>query len=184
MLAVSCGANSGADKTNSSSASSPKPLSQRLNEKNGYKQNSTGEWVAQSNQRSSFEQQKKSPYFQGNYEKKSYQTEAYTKKSWWGNKDYGRKEYDNDKDGSRFQQQSRFDNQGAPETGTAAELPGTYQTNNYATNPARETGKSKLAKPSDKQTDTRRKAYPAPEIIDWRQQRALSLEQSKGILGR
>ena len=205
MLAVACTANSGggspgspsssgspgssvsSNKTSSASSSSntsgPKPLSQRLEEKTGYKQTSNGAWVPQSNQRSSFEKKGKSPYFQGEYQKKSYQTEGYAKKSWWGNKDYGRKEYENDKDGSHFQKNSRFDNQGAPESGAEADLPGAYQTNNYATHSAREASKGKLAKPSNTQTDTRRKVYPAPEIIDWRQQRTLSLEQSKGLLG-
>ena len=59
-----------------------------------------------------------------------------------------------------------------------------YETGNYATGAAREAGLNGIAKPSDAVTDRRRKVYKAPDIIDYEQQRALSLEQSKGFLGR
>lgn len=161
-----------------------KPLSERLDEKNGYTQDADGNWVPRSDKRSSFENQGKSPYFQDKYEKKSFKTGDYKKKSWWGSKEYGRKEYAGNTDGSRFQQASRLDGQGARESGSAADLPAAYQTGNYATSAARETGRTDLTKPSDAETDVRRRVYQAPEIIDWREQRSLSLEQSKGILGR
>jgi hypothetical protein len=180
MLAVSCASS---DKAAKPAAPELKPLSQRLNQKNGYKQDTQGNWVPQNDQRSSFESKGKSPYFQGEYARKSYQTTDYAKKSWWGNKDYGRKPYAGDTDGSRFQKKSRFSQQGAPESDTAADLPGAYQTGTYATGAARETGRDGISKPSDTETDIRRRVYQSPEIIDWREQRSLSLEQSKGILG-
>jgi hypothetical protein len=185
LLPVSCASDSGGGKPADSAAApaSHKPLSQRLQEKNGYQQDANGNWVPQNDQRSSFEAKGKSPYFQGKYDKKTYQTGEYSKKSWWGNKDYGRQEYAGNTDGSRFQKSSRFDGQGARETGTDADLPGPYQTGTYATKPAREAGRSGITKPSDTETDIRRKVYKEPEIIDWREQRSLSLEQSKGILG-
>lgn len=161
-----------------------KTLSQRMDEKNGYTQDADGNWVPRSDKRSSFESQGKSPYFQDKYEKKTFKTGDYKKKSWWGNKEYGRKEFAGNTDGSRFQKASRLDGQGARESGTAADLPAAYQTGEYATTAARESGRSDLAKPSDAETDVRRRVYQAPDIIDWREQRSLSLEQSKGILGR
>ena len=48
-----------------------KSLSQRLEEKNGYKQDPKGNWVPQNDKRSSFESKGTSPYFQGDYQKKS-----------------------------------------------------------------------------------------------------------------
>lgn len=184
LLPVSCA--SGPDGGNTAGSAAPptrKTLSQRLDESNGYKVDSDGNWVPQNNQRSSFESQGDSPYFQGNYQKKQYKTGEYSKKSWWGNKEYGRKEYAGNTDGSRFQKSSRLDGKGAREAGKAADVPQTYQTDTYATNAAREANGKRIAKPANAETENRRGVFPQPEIIDWRQQRSLSLEQSKGILG-
>jgi hypothetical protein len=176
LLPVACA-------SHSTPQSAPKTLSQRLEQKNGYKQDAKGNWVPQNDQRSSFESKGKSPYFQGTYQKKSYQTDPYTKKSWWGNKDYGRQPYAGNTDGKHFQKSSGFDGQGALEADTTANIPRAYQTGPYATHAAREASAGHLAKPSDALTDIRRKVYKEPAIIDWKEQRSLSMEQSKGILG-
>jgi hypothetical protein len=184
LLPASCAPNSGTTSPTDGATPAPrKSLSQRLEQKNGYKQDAKGNWVPQTDQRSSFETKGTSPYFQGEYGKNSYKTGEYAKKSWWGNKDYGRQAYAGDTDGSRFQKSSGLDGKRAPEASTSADLPDPYQTGTYATNSAHETGKSAIAKPSDTETDVRRRVYQAPEIMDWRQQRSLSVEQSKGILG-
>ena len=161
-----------------------KPFSQRLNEKNGYSQDSEGNWKIQGDKRSSFESQGASPYFQGEYQKNAYKTGEYAKKSWWGNKDYGRKTYDGNTDGSRFMTPSALDGKSAREASTTAKLPGTYETKNFATNEATEAGTQNISKTSDAETDIRRRVFQEPQIIDWREQRSLSLEQSKGLLGR
>ena len=181
MLPVSCASHS--DTGKSAAPATHKPLSQRLGEKNGYKQDAKGNWVPQNDKRSSFETKAKSPYFQGNYQKKTYQTNAYAKKSWWGDKEYGSKQYSGNTDGSRFKKSSGFTGQGARESGAAADLPGNYQTGTYATGAAREAGRGNLSKPSNTQTEIRRKVFKEPEIIDWKEQRSLSMEQSKGIPG-
>ena len=182
LLAASCAKDSG----NSSPAPEPhKSLSQRMNESGGFKQDAGGNWVPRNNKRSSFESEGESPYFKGEYGGKTYKAGEYAKKSWWGNKDYGRQKYAGDTNGSRFQKSSRFDGQKTRETTRDnARIPDPYQTGNYATAAARESGDGRLAKPSDAETDSRRRSYQEPEIIDWRQQRSITLEQSKGILGR
>ena len=182
LLPVSCAKDSAAEKT--AAAPTLKPLSQRLDESNGYKQDADGNWLPKGDKRSSFEAKGKSPYFQGEYGKKTYKTGELSKKSWWGNKDYGRQEYSGNTDGSRFQKSSRLDGKSAREAGSAAGIPDAYQTDSYATGAAREAGQSGLAKPSDTETDIRRRVFQQPGMIDWREQRELSLEQSKGILGR
>lgn len=161
-----------------------KTFSQRLNEKSGYTQDSEGNWKATGDKRSSFESQGESPNFQGEYRKSTYKTGEYAKKSWWGNKDYGRKSYDGNTDGSRFMTPSALDGKNAREGGTSAEIPDTYKTNKFATSEAKETTRQNVSKPSDAETDSRRRIFQQPEIIDWREQRSLSVEQSKGILGR
>lgn len=161
-----------------------KTFNQRLNEKNGYVQDSEGNWKIQGDKRSSFESHGASPYFKGDYQKKTYKTGEYSKKSWWGNKDYDRKTYDGKTDGSRFMTQSDLDGKSARETSKTAKIPGPYATKDFATNQAVEADAEQISKPSDAETDTRRRVFQTPKIIDWHEQRTMSLEQSKGLLGR
>lgn len=179
---VSCAS----DSNNQKSSSTPaiKPLSQRIDEKNGYTKDANGNWQAQSDKRSSFETQGPSAYFKGDYAKKDYKTTNYSKKSWWGNKDYQTKEYAGSTDGSRFQKSSRLDGKSARDSGKSAGLTNAYPTGDYPTNSAREQGARKINKTSDTETDIRRRVFPTPDVIDWKEQRTLSIDQSKGILGR
>jgi hypothetical protein len=184
LLLVSCSS----DSDSSSSGSAPTParrsLSQRLDESNGYKQDSEGNWIPQSDKRSSFEMNRESAYFKGDYAKKQYKTQDFAKKSWWGDTKYESKQYEGNTDGSRFQTTSKFQQQGAREANTAADIPDAYKTGNYATSTAREAGSKRLGKSSDAETDVRRRVFPQPEIYDWREQRNLSVSETKGILGR
>ncbi len=183
-LAVSCAKDGG---TGSSAGGGTKPLSQRLNESNGFKVDSEGNWVPRNDRRSSFESQGESPYFKGGNpnQNKEYRTGDYARKSWWGNKDYGRSSYQGNTDAGHLRQTSRLDGQSAGETGRAARGgDDSYQTGGYRTGDARESSASRLDKPSDAETDVRRRVYQPPEIIEWSEQRKLSLEQSRGILGR
>lgn len=180
LLPVSCAS----DSNNSGRPESARrSLSERLNEKNGYKQDADGNWIPQNDKRSPYESKGQSAYFKGQYEKKAYKAGEYSKTSFWGNKEYGTQQYSGGTDGSRFQKNSRFDNKGAREAGNSADIPKTYQTDTYATGAAREAGNTAIGRPADAETEMRRKVYQSPEIIDWREQRQLSLEQSKGILG-
>jgi hypothetical protein len=181
LLLASCAS----DSNNSGRPESTRgSLSERLNEKNGYKQDADGNWVPQNDKRSPYESKGQSSYFKGQYEKKAYKAGEYSKTSFWGNKEYGTRQYSGSTDGSRFQKDSRLSGQGARESGNSADIPKTYQTDSYATSAAHEAGNTAIARPADAETEMRRKIYQPPEIIDWREQRQLSLEQSKGILGK
>ncbi len=172
--------------TSEAAAAAPvhKSLEQRIEQKNSYKQDTSGNWVPVNYQRSAFASKGASPYFQDQYAKKSYATPDVAKKSWWGNKSYERQKYADTPDASRFQKSSPLSGKGAHEAGTTAETPGPYQTGHYATSAARESHHRGVEKPSDTETDIRRKVYQEPEIIGWKEQRTLSVSQSKGILGR
>ncbi|MEN9534844.1 MAG: hypothetical protein RIR37_117 [Verrucomicrobiota bacterium] len=180
LITASCSTKTSTVQTESTH----KPFSQRLNEQGGYSQDSEGNWKIKGNKRSSFESQGASPYFKGEYQKEGYKTGEYATKSWWGNKDYGRKNYDGNTDGSRFMTSSALDGKKAGEADTAAKIPGNYQTNDFATGAANEAGTQSVSKPTDTETDVRRRVFQQPDIIDWREQRQLSVEQSKGLLGR
>lgn len=184
LLAASCAS----DKDSASAPAAHKGLSQRLSESGGYKADADGNWKPRDNKRSSFESEGASRYSTdntNNYGRKDgYKTGEYAKKSWWGNKNYDSQAYSGNTDGSRFRKDSDLGGKGARESGGAADVPDPYQTGNYATSSAREQSKNRLDKPSDAETNVRRRVFQQPDVIDWREQRTLSLEQSKGILGR
>lgn len=150
---------------------------------NGYTTDASGNFVPKSNKRSSFENKGESTYFKKDFKKQEYKTGDFQKKSWWGNKEYDRQSYAGNTDGSRFAKASSEQGKGARESDHESSVRKDYETNSYATNAARETGKSDLAKPSNDGIENRRGVFTPPEVIDWREQRTMSLEQTKGLLG-
>jgi hypothetical protein len=124
-------------------------------------------------------------FFDGEIAKREFASKDYTKKSFWGSKDYAKKVYGGDTDGSQFQKGSRFNSQGAPEGGmTSADSGSRYATGRHATSAAREGGKSNISKVSDAATDSKRSSYKQPEITDWKNQRGLTIDDTKSMLGR
>ena len=183
LLLASCASGSGPEKSTATAAPARKKLSERVNESNGYKQDASGNWKPQNDKRSEFENKGESNFARKDFKKQEYKTGDYTKKSWWGNKEYTPKSYAGNTDGSRFQKSSAQQGTGARETNTTANIPNDYQTGSYATTSAREAAAAPVKKSSNAAIDHRQKVFQQPEIIDWREQRSLSVDQSKGILG-
>jgi hypothetical protein len=180
-LAVSCAS----DTTKEKPAPTRKSLGERLSENDGYAKDSEGNWKPRSDKRSPYENVGQDPNFVKNgVKKKEYKTGDYSKKSWWGSKEYDRKAYGGKTDGSRFAKSSTLGEKGAREANTTAKIQEDYQTSSYATSDAREGSRQPIAKPSNDAIENRRKVFAEPEIIDWKEQRSLSMDQSKGILGR
>lgn len=146
LLQASCGSDS---KPDAPSTASFKPFSERIDDSNGYKTDADGNWVPQDNKRSSFERKGSSPYFNGDYKKKDFNTASYKKRSWWGNKSYDARSYQGNTDGSRFQTNARDQGARAPENASASRLQNSYKTDAYATNSARESGSSGIARKSN-----------------------------------
>lgn len=182
VLLASCAKDSAANK--SAAAPAHKSLNERLNEKNGYAQDANGNWKAQNDKRSEFEGKGESYYAKKDFQQTSYKTADYAKQSWWGNQDYARKSYTGNTDGSRFQKPSSSQSQSAQESSTAAHLPtDPYKTSGYTTGAAHEAGTAPVRKTSNTAIDDRQKVFQQPDIIDWKEQRGLSMDQSKGLLG-
>ncbi|MES2440319.1 MAG: hypothetical protein V4584_14715 [Verrucomicrobiota bacterium] len=183
ILMASCASDS--DKPESTSAPvARKSLSERMNEDNGYKKDADGNWKPQNDKRSPYDSMGQDPNFAGkDFKKKEYKAGDYAKKSWWGNKDYDKQSYAGNTDGSRFQKSSDLGSKGAREAKTTADFKEDYKTDSYATNSAREAGSSPIKKTSNDLIDNRQKVFEQPEIIDYRAQRQMSMDQSKGILG-
>lgn len=179
---VSC-AGEGADPSTPAVAER-KGLSERLSETGGYKQNENGEWVPKSDKRSAYDSQRDSPYFKGKVEKERYQTGGYAKKSWWGSKDYGKKSYAGNTDGSRFQTTARQEGQMSRDDGRAARSTDPFATNTLARESARESRNPAIGRPSSASVESSRNSYKAPSVIGWKEQRSMSMDRSRGILGR
>ncbi len=123
--------------------------------------------------------------FKGNWKGKELDKKPFEKKSFWGDREYAKKVYGGDTDGSRFAKNSRYGGQGAREAGTTARDTGKgYATSDYKTTAAREAGRKEIGRVSKAEADARRKVFAEPEIIDWHDQRALTLDQTRRMLGR
>lgn len=172
------------------SSSAPQPtgqrsLSERLSGDRGYQQDADGNWISKVSKRSQYDSYGESPNFKGDYKTSQYKAGEYAKKSWWKPKEVQRQSFDNQADGSRFQQASRFQSQGARESGSDAGLAKNFATGGYSTGTAREAGVSNIDRPSDAETDFRRRVFPQPDMnADWREQRSLTQGQTKGLTGR
>ena len=160
LLPVSCASDSGAEQP-PPRPSAANPLSQRLNESNGYKEDANGNWVPKSDKRSSFETQGESPYFQGRIRQEGPTRPANTPKNPGGET---RTTAASNTPGTPMAAASRKTpasmTRAPAKPATAADIPDTYQTDNYATNAAREAGKDNLTKPSNAETDNRRERFP------------------------
>lgn len=126
-----------------------------------------------------------------NFANKSFNTKPFQKKSFWGDKEYAKKVYGGDTDGSRFMKDSKFGDKSAREGGMAAKDAdrqfGIHDNNLFAGKSARETSKANIANKSDSQVDHRRQvgnAFSDPDIIDWKAQRDINVQQTKSLLGR
>lgn len=148
-------------------------------------QNSKGEYPDEVKKEFALEGGRESAYFKDKSNlAKPYQTGEYAKTTWWGKKEYERKPYSGNTDGSRFQTTARDQGVTAREANTAARLPDPYKTGTYQTNAARETGKAPYRTATDPETAARRNAYPEPEVMGWKQYRAMDIKTTRSILGR
>lgn len=185
MALASCAETEGDPSTPAPVSAKHKSMSERLSESGGYKQNEDGSWVPKSDKRSPYDSQRDSPYFKGKVEKESYKTGDYAKKSWWaGDKDYGTKRFEGNTDGSRFQTAARQDGQMSRADGQKAKVTGPFETNTLDRTSARESRTSAISRPTNAAVESQRGKYKAPSVIDWREQREMSMDRSRGILGR
>jgi hypothetical protein len=159
-------------------------LQERLSESAGYKQNEKGEWVPKSDKRSTYDSQRDTPYFKDKIDTERYKTGDYAKKSWWGSKEYGKKSYEGNTDGSRFRKQALQDGQVARDNGKAARSSDPFKTNTLPRESALESRNPAIDRPTNALIESERKTYKAPSVIDWKEQRSMNMDQSRSILGR
>lgn len=123
--------------------------------------------------------------FNSAYAKRDFEGKNYDRKSFWGKKDYASKVYDGGTDASRFQEGAREGGLWAREGGLVSNDTGrSYDRGREFGGSAVENSQSKLGRPSDAETDVRRRVYKQPKVEDVQRKRALTIEDTKSMLGR
>lgn len=165
--------------------SSGDPLLDRYASSFRYEKSPDGSTRIVSDKRSEFEGAHAQGYGQ-QYGTKDFKTKEQARKPWWGSKEYTQAQaWDGVKSAHETGQTSPHGSRRPTEAGQVADGSSTtYDTGAYATGRAREHATQRLHRPADALTSNRRESYPEPYIIGWEKQRELSVEQTKGILGR
>lgn len=158
-------------------------MSDRLNRSYGYQVDEQGNWAPNSDKRSQYEGRGGSGHFSGGVSKKSFGTNRLNKGSWIGGSDIKKPSHRENGSKSSIASVNRFNNQKASldrNLRTPARIAG----NRIPDRRALESNGNTVSKPLDTETDARRRVFSQPDIIDYRQQREMSIRQSRNLLGR
>ncbi len=180
---ISCGS----DPTAASSSTSARRLTleESCNEKSGFVQDAKGNWVPQVDRRSSFESKGASPYFNGEYGTRQYSATTLKSTPWWGAKDYTTKAFPGKTVASQFQKTASADGTHSQEEGKISSTDGkAMQTGNVKTGAAREAQSGDMNHTASLPAESPNRTFVPADAVDWQQQRAMSLEETKNILGR
>ena len=124
-------------------------------------------------------------HFTGEFAKREFNGKNYDKKSFWGSKDYAKKVYGGNTDGSRFRDGARESLLGAREGAMVSrESNRTHDKGRQFGGAANENSTAGVTTQSDAQTDFRRSVFTPPPVENVQRKRALTVEDTKSILGR
>ena len=189
LLVISCGGGKNASTANEtasdivgSEVSAPKSLEDRFADYSKDVVFDKDGRISKDSKRSDFEA-KQLTNIGGEYGKKEFAASRYSKKNWSGSRNFDPAKFDKTK--NRWQNDEFFVQKQAREAGNAARAQGsTYGTDNYHSTAASEQGSRRLDRPTDVQTDIRRRVSQKPLIIDKGDYEKMSLDEAKGLLGR
>lgn len=144
-----------------------------------------GNPVMKSDLRSSFEGKSSNMAASRDFSGKDYTTKSYARKRWAGNTEYSRKNYDGNTDANHYKMEPWFVRKQAQAEGKQASAQGqTYSTTDFGKTIANEQDSERIERVSDAETDVRRRVYKEPDIIDWKDQQGLGVEDTNRLLGR
>lgn len=147
----------------------------------GYTKGKDGKSLGEDKEFGGFDRQ--NAQFKGDFQGKTYKGGDY-KRSAWGDKDYVTKVYGGKTDGSSLRKNSRFGSKTAGENTMMSRDSGRgFQTNNFSTTAAREEGRGNIGRPSDSETDVRRRVFTEPDIMPWNSQ-GMTVEDTNRMMGR
>ena len=116
---------------------------------------------------------------------KDYTTSSYAKKRWAGGTTFNRKKYLGNTDANKYRMEPWFVQKQAAAEGKSSDVNGrAFSTNRYDKTTANEQGANRLSRPSDANTDVRRRVFPQPDIIHWKDQEGLNVGDTNRLLGR
>lgn len=124
--------------------------------------------------------------FTGDFARQRYEGDLreYQKRSFWGRKDYARQVYDGGSGGGLVLREAREGAVAAREGARAAgEGSRVFQSDAIQGKVAQEERGRPLARPTDAETDLRRRVFEEPEVKNWRRQ-SLGVEDTRAMLGR
>jgi len=174
------------DSQAATEASKPRSMNERFNArgKEGYFQDSEGNWKIKDDKRSSFESVGRSPLANQQYSGKAYNPGTVEKQSWWGNTRYQKQAYLGNTSAEQYQTTANDAGKSANEAGSRSIFSRkSVTTRTIDRTNATESGRSNSMQHTDAARETQR-AYAQPDIIDWKEQRALQLKDTKSWLNK
>lgn len=144
-----------------------------------------GNPVMKSDRRSQMEGKTSHMVSNRDFSGKDYTKKSYRKKRWGGNTLFGRKKYEGNTDASQYKQEPWFVKKQASAQGQQARAAGkSFSVNPFSTKTAREQSGRRIARPSDAETDVRRRVFIQPKITGWKDQQSLGVSDTNRMLGR
>ncbi len=178
-----------ADKAESnklaSEASKPRSMNDRFNGKGkeGYYQDAEGNWKIQNDKRSSFEGMGQSTLANREFAGKAYTPASVNKKSWWGNTEHSKQAYTGNTTTTQFNKSPNDAAKNAQEGGFRSLFSRkSVNTPRIASQTARESSTSGIARPRATQNESQRSSMEQADIIDWKEQRAMDVQDTKSWL--
>lgn len=135
--------------------------------------------------RSSFEGRSSNMITSEDFSGKDYTTRSYAKRRWQGNTAFERREYQGNIDANKYKMEPWFVRKQASAEGETANFNDqSFATGSYDKTTANEHNANRISRPSDAETNVRRRVFQQPDIIDWKEQQGLGVKDTNRMLGR
>ena len=184
LLLCQCAEEAETNKVASESAQ-PSTMNDRFNNrsKQGYVQDSEGNWKIQNDKRSSFESQGQSNLANRQYSGKAYNATSVSKKSWWGDTTHQRPAYTGNTSADHLVTTAPDAAKGAREGGLRSLFSRkSVSTTRIASTSARENSTAGINRTTAVQNTSNRSSLEQSTVMDYRAQRALEIKDTKSLL--
>ena len=184
FLLSQCADQGKGDDMAATEAAKPRSMNDRFNGrvKQGYYQDSEGNWKVQNDKRSSFERQGQASMANQQYSGKAYQAGSVQRQSWWGNTQYQTQAYGGNTSANQWKTPAAAAGQQAAEGKSRSIFSRkSLTTTTIDRKSALEAGTASGYDASGTAREAQR-SYDMPEIIDWKEQRSLQIKDTKSWL--
>jgi hypothetical protein len=159
-------------------------LAEKFGSKSPFATDSKGKPMGEYKSAAGFD--KANTQFNRGYAGQQYQAGEYKKKSFWGAKDYAKTVYGGNTDADGLRKPSRFQGDSAGEGAKVArDGSRAYNTGGeYATGSSRDLGKDRITKFAGAEDSRQSNMVTDADVVPWQQQNGMTIEESKGRMGR